>query len=47
MKNLSTSWAEVSLGEICEFKYGKSLPSLKRTGGNIPVFGSNGIIYWL
>jgi type I restriction enzyme S subunit len=44
MKNLSTSWAEVSLGEICEFKYGKSLPELKRTGGNIPVFGSNGII---
>ncbi|MEG3899738.1 MULTISPECIES: restriction endonuclease subunit S [unclassified Microcoleus] len=44
MKNLSTSWTEVSLGEICEFKYGKSLPELKRTGGNIPVFGSNGII---
>ena len=44
MKNLSTSWAEVSLGKICEFKYGKSLPELKRTGGNIPVFGSNGII---
>lgn len=43
MKNLST-WAEVSLGEICELKYGKSLPELKRTGGNIPVFGSNGII---
>jgi len=44
MKNLSTSWAEVLLGQICEFKYGKSLPELKRTGGNIPVFGSNGII---
>ena len=37
-------WTEVSLGEICEFKYGKSLPNAKRSGGKIPVFGSNGVV---
>ncbi|MGH8950812.1 MAG: restriction endonuclease subunit S [Acidimicrobiia bacterium] len=38
----STSWPNVSLGEICEFKYGKSLPSAQRSGGPVTVFGSNG-----
>ncbi len=37
-------WPEVSLGEVCEFKYGKSLPEEKRAGGSIAVFGSNGIV---
>jgi len=37
-------WPEVSLGEVCEFKYGKSLPELSRKRGDVPVFGSNGII---
>jgi type I restriction enzyme S subunit len=32
----------VSLGEVCELKYGKSLPESVRAGGNVPVFGSNG-----
>lgn len=36
------SWREVSLGEVCEFKYGKSLPEAARAGGEVPVFGSNG-----
>lgn len=40
------AWREVSLGEICEFKYGKSLPEGKRTGGDIPVYGSNGVVGW-
>lgn len=40
----SQSWPEVSLGEICVFKYGKSLPEGERRGGNFPVFGSNGIV---
>ncbi|EQD49804.1 restriction modification system DNA specificity subunit, partial [mine drainage metagenome] len=30
------------LGEVCDFKYGKSLPESVRAGGNVPVFGSNG-----
>jgi type I restriction enzyme S subunit len=34
----------VRLGEICEFVYGKALPKNTREGGNIPVFGSNGMV---
>ena len=32
------------LGEICEFKYGKSLPASTRDGGNFDVYGSNGVV---
>jgi type I restriction enzyme S subunit len=32
----------LSLGEICEFKYGSSLPERTRELGNVPVYGSNG-----
>lgn len=32
----------LSLGDICEFKYGKSLPAKSRDGGIYSVFGSNG-----
>jgi type I restriction enzyme S subunit len=32
----------VTLGDVCEFKYGKSLPESARAGGNVPVYGSNG-----
>ncbi|RBQ16232.1 hypothetical protein DP939_32035 [Spongiactinospora rosea] len=35
-------WREVQLGEICEFKYGKSLPAAEREPGPAPVYGSNG-----
>ena len=41
---MNASWPEVSLGEVCELKYGKSLPDAKRAGGNVPVFGSNGVV---
>lgn len=44
MNSSSTSWREVSLGDICEFKYGKSLPESKRVGSKVPVYGSNGIV---
>ena len=44
MKTVSTPWPEVAIGEICEFKYGKSLPEAKRAGGNVPVYGSNGLV---
>lgn len=36
------NWPEVPLGEVCDFKYGKSLPESVRAGGEVPVFGSNG-----
>lgn len=36
------NWPFVELGEVCEFKYGKSLAAAKRDGGKYPVYGSNG-----
>lgn len=36
------SWPLVKLSDVCEFKYGKSLPAAKRQSGAIEVFGSNG-----
>lgn len=36
----------VPLGEICEFTYGDSLKETNRKGGNVPVYGSNGIVGW-
>lgn len=44
MTSRSTSWREVSLGDICEFKYGKSLPESQRVGSKVPVYGSNGMV---
>lgn len=40
------NWRDVSLGEIAPLSYGKGLPELKRAGGEVPVFGSNGIVGW-
>lgn len=37
-------WDEVSLGDICEFRYGRSLPEAQRKGGDVPVYGSNGAV---
>ncbi len=34
----------VPLGEICEFKYGASLPERRREPGPVPVYGSNGMV---
>lgn len=42
MTTLPSGWTEVALGDICEFRYGKSLPAAKRSGSGHPVFGSNG-----
>ena len=42
MSAASAHWPEVTLGEVCEFKYGKSLPEANRVAGQVPVFGSNG-----
>lgn len=35
-------WPTVELGDICEFKYGKSLAAGRRDGGKYAVYGSNG-----
>lgn len=35
-----------ALGTFCEFKYGRSLPAKNRQSGEIPVYGSNGIVGW-
>jgi type I restriction enzyme S subunit len=40
----TSSWLEVAVGDVCEFKYGKGLPEANRSGGNVPVFGSNGLV---
>jgi type I restriction enzyme, S subunit len=37
-------WRVMFLGEICELKYGSSLPARLRNGGVTPVMGSNGVI---
>lgn len=44
MSGVVRDWVTTSVGEVCEFKYGKSLPASARSGGSIPVFGSNGIV---
>lgn len=37
-------WPEIELGDVCEFKYGKSLAARDRDGGNFSVYGSNGVV---
>ena len=39
-----TAWPEVELGDVCDFKYGKSLAADTRDGGPFPVYGSNGVV---
>ncbi|MDP2887107.1 MAG: restriction endonuclease subunit S [Ignavibacteria bacterium] len=38
------TFKRIALGDLCEFRYGNSLPERKRTFGSIPVYGSNGIV---
>ena len=35
-------WPKVRLGDVCELRYGKSLPAGRRSGSGYPVYGSNG-----
>lgn len=44
MTAVPVGWARVALGEICEFKYGKSLKAATRTQGHYDVYGSNGVV---
>ena len=37
-------WEVRRLKSICRFAYGDSLPSESRTDGNVPVYGSNGLV---
>ena len=34
------------LGDVCEFTYGNGLTQARRKGGEVPVYGSNGIVGW-
>ena len=43
-EKLPEGWAEIKLGQIFEFKYGKGLPARKRDNTGHPVYGSNGIV---
>jgi type I restriction enzyme S subunit len=37
-------WQTTNLGSIVKFSYGKGLPEEKRKDGNVPVYGSSGIV---
>ena len=37
-------WRDVLLGDFAPFSYGKSLPEPSRVAGDVPVYGSNGIV---
>jgi type I restriction enzyme, S subunit len=41
---LPHGWTPAKLGDVLEFKYGKSLPAKRREGSGYSVFGSNGIV---
>jgi type I restriction enzyme S subunit len=41
---VTSAWREVELGDVCAFKYGKSLAAADRDGGPYPVYGSNGVV---
>ncbi|MCX5884637.1 MAG: restriction endonuclease subunit S [Proteobacteria bacterium] len=41
---IPVDWEITSLGKIAYFEYGESLPERKREKGEIPVYGSNGLI---
>ncbi|MCK4592031.1 restriction endonuclease subunit S [Candidatus Parcubacteria bacterium] len=44
MQIQKNKWRRVKLRDVCEFKYGKSLPQRKRIAGEFPVYGSGGIV---
>ncbi len=37
-------WIEKELGDILTLNYGWSLPEKKRVAGDVPVYGSNGVV---
>ncbi|RLI99118.1 MAG: restriction endonuclease subunit S [Candidatus Aenigmatarchaeota archaeon] len=45
-KEIPEGWEVAELGEILSLEYGKGLPKRERKPGNIPVYGSSGIVGW-
>lgn len=43
-KEIPLGWTVASLGDVIELCYGKGLSEKKRIKGDIPVYGSNGIV---
>ena len=41
---MKAGWTEVTLGDICEFRYGKALKAADRSGKGFAVYGSNGAV---
>lgn len=37
-------WPKVTLADVCEFRYGKTLPATRRKPGQFSVYGSNGLV---
>lgn len=37
-------WISTSLGDFAPFVYGKGLPQTQRSSGDVPVYGSNGVV---
>lgn len=46
MKGLPEGWRIATVGELCEFSYGKALKNELRREGSVAVYGSNGQIGW-
>lgn len=42
--NAAGTWPETKLGSLISLNYGKGLTSVARSGGRVPVYGSNGIV---
>jgi len=45
-KEIPKGWEVVELNEILSLEYGEGLPERERIPGNVPVYGSNGIVGW-
>jgi type I restriction enzyme, S subunit len=43
---IPSGWGVGKLGDVVEFAYGKALKADNRIDGNIPVYGSNGLVGW-
>jgi len=39
---MKSGWTDIHLGDVCELRYGKSLPKSNRSGTGFYVYGSNG-----
>ena len=45
-KQIPRGWRVLSLGDVCEFEYGKALKESERKPGRVAVMGSNGQVGW-